>query len=110
MLTARFPLPTSPTSWGRTPHPLSRVILDGEGWFECGAAFEHGAGDVEKAVGDGSEGSAVAVTSGSQGCILGAAGAVRLGGDRGPVVDGVGQAAVHSRACPDRPPLSPPPA
>src|SRR5260370_2678648 len=79
---------------GRTPHPLSRVILDGEGWFECGAAFEHGAGDVEKAVGDGSEGSAVAVTSGSQGCILGAAGAVVLGGDTGPVVDGGCEAAI----------------
>src|SRR5260370_298582 len=65
-----------PHEVGRTPHPLSRVILDGEGWFECGAAFEHGAGDVEKAVGDGSEGSAVAVTSGSPGCILAAGRAV----------------------------------
>src|SRR5260370_11910953 len=90
--------PQPPHAVGRTPHPLSRVILDGEGWFECGAAFEHGAGDVEKAVGDGSEGSAVAVTSGSQGCILGAAGAVVLGGGSGPVVCGVGRGAAAGAA------------
>src|SRR5260370_3334110 len=82
-------LPIAESAMGRTPHPLSRSILGCEGRLEGGAAAQHGASDVEKAVCDGSEGTAVAVTSGSQGSVFGAAGAVVLCGGTGPVVEGV---------------------
>ena len=61
---------------------------------EAGAVAEHGAGDVEQAVGHRAQGSGVAVAAGAQCLILGAAGRIALGGDASPVVGGVAQPVV----------------
>ncbi len=76
---------------GRTPHRLSRAFFGREGGVESGPGFQHGAGDIEKAVGDRSQGSAMAVTSASEGGIFRAASGVMLNRDARPVVHGVGE-------------------
>ena len=61
------------------------------GGIEGGSGFEHGAGDVEEAVGDRSQGAAMAVTSASEGGVFGAASGIVLNGDARPMVHGVGE-------------------
>lgn len=61
---------------------------------------EHGAGDVYEAIGDLSEGSAVAVSPGSHAFALGLADGFALGCDACPVVCGIGEAIV-GRESPD---------
>jgi hypothetical protein len=82
---------------GGAPHPSVSGISGAVGIEEC-SSFEHRAGDRDEAVGDGAEGSGVVVTSGSEGCISGAADRVALSGDAGPVVDGVAQPDVRGLA------------
>ena len=63
------------------------------------AGFEHGAGDVEEAVGDRRSALPLAtLTSASEFGIFGAAARIVLNGDTRPVVDGVGEAVV-ANAC-----------
>jgi hypothetical protein len=77
---------------GGTPHRSARDIFGRRGRVEGSAGFQHGAGDVEEAVCDGSQGSAVAVASTSQGGVFRSAFGVALNSDAGPVVHGVGEA------------------
>jgi hypothetical protein len=55
--------------------------------------FSMGAGDVEEAVCDGSQGPTVAVSTAAQGGVFGSASGVALHSDAGPVVDRVGEPA-----------------
>ena len=75
---------------GETPHRLARRVC-GEAGIEGRSIFQHGTGDAEKPIGDGSERLCMAVASGSQGLVAGFAGRVVLGRDASPVVDGVAQ-------------------
>lgn len=52
-----------------------------EGRVEQGAIFQHGAGDTEQAVGDRSEGAAMAVAPAAQRGVLGLACRIKLNGD-----------------------------
>ena len=63
------------------PTVLARGILSIEGRVEQGAIFQHGAGDIEQAVGDRSEGTAMAVTPAAQRGVLGLACRIKLNGD-----------------------------
>ena len=72
-----------------TPHRLARGILSIEGRVGQGAIFQHGACDTEQAVGDRSEGAAMAVTPAAQRGVLGLACRIKLNGDTRPVVHNV---------------------
>ena len=86
---------------GGTPHRLSRTFFGREGGVESGPGFQHGAGDIEKAGGDRSQGSAMAVTSASEGGIFPAASGVMLNSDARPVVHGVGEPIMASASIGD---------
>src|SRR5208282_3315229 len=81
---------------GGTPHRLSRAFFGRGGGVESGPGLQHGAGDIEKAVGDRSQGSAMAVTSASEGGIFRAASGVALNCDARPMVHGVGESVMAS--------------
>ena len=72
---------------------LSRVF-----GIEGGLVFEHGTGDSDKPVSDGSQGTGMAVAAGTEGGVFGTAGWVALHGDARPVVNGVAQAVVRGEA------------
>jgi hypothetical protein len=59
-----------------------------------GAGSQHGAGDVEQAIGDRAQGASVIVTAASQRSVFSAAFGVVLHGDACPVVHGVGKARI----------------
>lgn len=79
---------------GGTPHPLARGFLGGQGRVEGGTGFQHGAGDVEEAVGNRPQGTAVTVTATSERGVFGPACDVMLHGDARPVIHGVGEPVV----------------
>jgi hypothetical protein len=72
---------------------LSRTV-----GIEEGLVLEHGAGDGEQAIGDGSEGAGMAVAALAESGVLGPAGRVVLHGDARPMVDRITQAAVCGEA------------
>src|SRR5271166_1740733 len=69
-----------------TPHRLARGHLGFERGVEEGSVFQHGAGDIEEAIGDRSEGAAMAVTPAAQRGVLGLACRIKLNSDTRPVV------------------------
>jgi hypothetical protein len=75
-----------------TPHRLSRGFLAWLGGVEGRAGFEHGAGDVEEAVSDRSQGSAMAMTAAAELGVFGAGTGIALHGHARPMVAGVGEA------------------
>ena len=66
--------------------------------IEGGLVFKHGTGDGDEPVGDGSQGTGMALAAGTEGGVFGTAGWVALHGDARPVVDGVAQAVVRGEA------------
>src|SRR5208337_3184857 len=79
----------APSRAGGTPHRLSSGFWFCERRVEEASGFEHGAGDVEEAVGDRAQGAAVRVAAASEFGVFGSASRVVLNGDAGPMVDGV---------------------
>ncbi len=72
---------------------LSRMV-----GIEEGLVLQHGAGDREQSIGDGSEGAGMAVAALAQSGVLGPAGRVVLDGDARPMVGRIAQAAVCGEA------------
>src|SRR5215475_1494325 len=64
-------------------------------------ALEHGAGNGEQTVADGAQGPTVAVASLAQFGVAAPAGGIELGGNAGPVIQGLGQALVAGQATDD---------
>ena len=83
-------------------HPLARWISTTRHGVVSGVrdrrglVFQHGAGDGDEPVGDGSQGTGMA--AGTVGGVFGTAGWGALHGDACPVVDGVAQAALCGEA------------
>jgi hypothetical protein len=72
--------------------------LAGKVRIEGGLGLEHGAGDANEAVGDGSERAAMTVAAGAKGRVFRLASRIVLHSDAGPMVDGVAQANVGGLA------------
>src|SRR5829696_5481909 len=66
--------------------------------IEGGLGLEHGAGDANEAIGDGSERAAMTVAAGAKGRVFRLASRIVLHSDARPMVDGVAQANVGGLA------------
>ena len=73
-------------------------LVSGELGVVEGAVFEHGAGDGEEPVADGAEGASVGEAAGAEGAVAGLAEGVVLGGDAGPVIEGVSEFVLDGEA------------
>jgi hypothetical protein len=72
--------------------------LAGKVQIEGGLGLEHGAGDANEAVGDGSERAAMTVAAGAKGRVFRLASRIVLHSDAGPMVDSIAQANVGGLA------------
>jgi hypothetical protein len=72
-----------------------------QGRIEQGACLEHGASDAKKTIRDRAEGTAVTVTSLTQGGVFEAATPIMLNGNSRPVVDRVRQAGMAGETADD---------
>src|SRR6516165_1151095 len=87
----RFPPPRSASGAGEGLPTLWQEVFRPPWRVEEGACFQHGAGDIEEAVGDRSQGAAMAVTATSEHGVFGSALWVNLHRDARPMVRGIGE-------------------
>jgi hypothetical protein len=73
---------------GLSPTVLATGHLGFERGVEEGCVFQHGAGAIEEAIGNRSQGAAMAMTPGAQGGVLGFAVRVMLNSNARPMVRG----------------------
>ncbi len=70
------------------------MILSWVVWIEEGLVLQHGAGDGEQSIGDGSQRAGMAVATLAESGVLGLADRVELYGDARPMVERIAEAAV----------------